>query len=255
MKLKSIRSQAKIIGTIAAVGGAMIMTLVHGPLLELWTKGKTNHESQSGGENPNSNHLIKGAILIISGCLSWAGFIILQAITLRTYPAELSLTAWICFLGTIEGVIVAMIMERGKSTVWAIHWDAKFLAIVYSGILCSGITYYIQGIVMKNKDPVFLTAFNPLSMVIVAVMSLFILREQMTLGRILGAIVIVVGLYIVLWGKSKDNSTDNRSPSTDEQLPTQEQAIGVAGLDINEEKKEEYGGEDTEMGRLGAPQQ
>lgn len=36
---------------------------------------------------------------------------------------------------------------------------------------------------MKNKDPVFLTAFNPLSMVIVAVMSLFILREQMTLGR------------------------------------------------------------------------
>nr|XP_009778858.1 PREDICTED: WAT1-related protein At2g37460-like isoform X2 [Nicotiana sylvestris] len=218
VKLTSIRSQAKIIGTVATVAGAMIMTLVRGPVIELfWTKGNSSHESQSGGLN--LSHAIKGSLMITIGCFSWAAFMILQAITLRTYPAELSLTAWICLLGTAEGAIVAMVMERGKAAVWAIKWDTKFLAAVYSGIFCSGLAYYIQGVIMKDRGPVFVTAFNPLSMVIVAILSSFILREQMNLGRVLGAVVIVLGLYIVLWGKSKDQ----KSPSADEQaIPTQE---------------------------------
>lgn len=55
------------------------------------------------------------------------------------------------------------------------------------GVICSGLTYYIQGIVMKDKGPVFVTAFNPLSMVIVAIMSSFILSETMYLGRYIHA--------------------------------------------------------------------
>lgn len=51
------------------------------------------------------------------------------------------------------------------------------------GIVCSGLAYYIQGVVMKDRGPVFVTAFSPLSMVIVAVLSSFILAEQMYLGR------------------------------------------------------------------------
>lgn len=55
-----------------------------------------------------------------------------QAITLKSYPAELSLTAWICLLGSIEGTIVALVMERGKAAIWAIGWDVKLLAALYS---------------------------------------------------------------------------------------------------------------------------
>lgn len=51
------------------------------------------------------------------------------------------------------------------------------------GIFCSGLAYYIQGIVMKDRGPVFVTAFSPLGMVIVAIMSSFILQEKMFLGR------------------------------------------------------------------------
>lgn len=110
------------------------------------------------------------------------------------------------------------------------------------GIVCSGFTYYIQGVIMKDRGPVFVTAFSPLSMVIVAVMSSFILAEQMTLGRylskhtlnykqlfkkgndlgdgviyrVLGAVVIVTGLYLVIWGKSKDYKSE--SLITDKQI-------------------------------------
>lgn len=64
--------------------------------------------------------------------------------------------------------------------------------------------YYIQGVVMKDRGPVFVAAFSTLGMVIVAILSTFILAEQLYLGRLIGAVVIVAGLYLVVWGKGKD---------------------------------------------------
>ena len=77
VKLKSIRSQAKVVGTLATVAGAMVITMVKGPVLELiWTKGKTNHDQQNNGTN--LHHSITGAIMITIGCFSWACFVNLQ---------------------------------------------------------------------------------------------------------------------------------------------------------------------------------
>lgn len=206
IKLKSVHSQAKIIGTIATVAGAMVMTLIKGPILNLFGIHESSAQIQHNG-GVNLQHAVKGSIMITIGCFSCACFTILQAVTLETYPAELSLTAWICLLGTVEGGIVALIMERGEPSVWSLSWDTKLLAAVYSGIVCSGMAYYIQGVVMRYRGPVFVTTFNPLCMVIVAIMSPFILAEKIYLGRVIGAIVIILGLYLVVWGKSKDYDT------------------------------------------------
>ncbi|GMI72564.1 Usually multiple acids move in and out Transporters 14 [Hibiscus trionum] len=216
--VRKVQCQAKILGTIGTVGGAMIMTMFNGPMLTLpWTK--INNLSQSTNTDASSiEDPLKGAIMILVGCVCWACFVILQAITLKSYPAELSLTALICFMGTIEGAIVALVMERGNAAAWAIHWDSKLLAAVYSGIICSGVAYYIGAMVIQAKGPVFFSSFNPLTMVIVAIMSSFIFSEIMYLGRVIGAIVIVVGLYMVLWGKSKDQkvSSDSNTSSKEE---------------------------------------
>ncbi|KAG8645079.1 hypothetical protein MANES_10G034600v8 [Manihot esculenta] len=204
VNLRKLHSQAKILGTLVTVGGAMLMTLIKGPKLDFpWTKGYDVHGSTSA---LTSNDTIKGAFMIGVGCLCWSGFIILQAITLKTYPAELSLTALICLMGTIEGSIFAVIMERGNPSAWSLHFDSRLLAAVYSGVICSGVAYYVQGVIMKSKGPVFVTAFNPLSMVIVTILGSFVLSEIVYLGRVIGALAIVIGLYLVLWGKSKDQS-------------------------------------------------
>lgn len=50
--------------------------------------------------------------------------------------------------------------------------------------MCSGVAYYVQGLVMKERGPVFVTAFNPLCMIIVAAMGSFILAEEISLGRL-----------------------------------------------------------------------
>ncbi|KAJ0714610.1 putative EamA domain-containing protein [Helianthus annuus] len=218
LNLKGIRSQAKVVGTITTVAGAMVMTLMKGPIIELfWTKGRTYHEV--GNQGVDFRHSIKGATMIAVGCFSWSGFMVLQAITLKSYPAELSLTVWICLMGTIEGALVALIMERGNTAVWALKWNTSLVAVLYTGIVCSGLAFYISGIVMKTRGPVFVTAFSPLSMIIVAVMGSIILAEQMYLGRVMGAIVIVAGLYLVVWGKSKDQDEVVKSLSADEELP------------------------------------
>ncbi|KAJ0877003.1 putative EamA domain-containing protein [Helianthus annuus] len=213
VNLKSIRSQAKVAGTLTTVAGAMIMTLVKGPLLELfWTKGRTNKKEEMHN-GVDLHHSLKGAIMIVIGCFGWSCFVILQAITLKSYPDELAMTAWICLLATIEGAIVALIMERGNPAVW--------------GIICSGAVYYVQGIIMRERDPVFVTAFNPLCMIIVAVMGSIFLAEKTYLGRrVLGAVVIVVGLYMVDWGKSKEQEHKDPSISIDEHTTPENQILG-----------------------------
>ncbi len=51
------------------------------------------------------------------------------------------------------------------------------------GIVCSGVAYYVQGIVSRQRGPVFVTAFNPLCMIITAIMGSIILKEEINLGR------------------------------------------------------------------------
>jgi len=61
--------------------------------------------------------------------------------------------------------------------------DHSSAALLVQGIMCSGIAYYVQGIVIKERGPVFVTAFSPLCMIIVILLGSIILSEVVTLGR------------------------------------------------------------------------
>nr|GMD59016.1 WAT1-related protein At2g39510-like [Ipomoea batatas] len=166
-----------------------------------------------------------------------------QAITLKSYPTGLSLTTLICTMGALQGSVVALVAERKNLAAWALHWDTKLLAMVYSGVICSGVTYYLSGIIIKEKGPVFVTAFNPLSTIISAIMGSFILAEQLDLGMALGAVGIMVGLYMVIWGKKHDNvppesTIDGRIvpvdelPSTLVKPPTNQEPFDTTTADV-----------------------
>ncbi|KAL1553932.1 WAT1-related protein-like protein [Salvia divinorum] len=199
VKWKEIRSHAKIMRTLVTVGGAMMVTLMRGRAIELPWTNKADHTDGNEGEDP-----IKGALMITTSCLCYSSFYILQAITLKAYPAGLSLTAATCTLGTVIGTALTLGVERGNTAIWALGWDAKLLAYVM-GIFSSGMGYYLAGVVINAKGPVFLTAFSPLSLIIVAILSSFIFAEQMRVGMVSGAVAIVIGLYMVIWGKTKDH--------------------------------------------------
>ena len=55
VNIRKIHSLAKIFGTIVTVGGAMLMTLVKGPMLDLpWTRTRYNQESTANSSNSPS---------------------------------------------------------------------------------------------------------------------------------------------------------------------------------------------------------
>ncbi|XP_065880325.1 WAT1-related protein At1g21890-like [Euphorbia lathyris] len=217
VNMKRIYDVAKVIGTGITVAGAMVMTLYKGPIIEFVKSHGSSHNGTTGGAT--AQHWVTGTLMLLGSCCGWAGFFILQSFTLKKYPAELSLTAWICLMGMVEGAAVSLVMERDMSA-WKIGFDSRLLAAVYTGVVCSGIAYYIQAMVIKERGPVFVTSFSPLCMVITAALGTIILSEQLHLGSIIGAVFIVIGLYSVVWGKSKDF---NNSEATNEKNGSQDQ--------------------------------
>ncbi|KAI4307286.1 hypothetical protein L6164_030490 [Bauhinia variegata] len=191
VKIKELRSQAKVLGTL----------------------------HQGGSQSPHA-HWLTGTLFILLGCVAWSSFYILQSITVKKYPAELSLASLICLMGALQSAAVALVVEHHPRA-WAIGWDYRFFCPLYTGIVSSGIAYYVQGLVLQSRGPVFVTAFNPLCMIITAALGSFLLAEQIHLGSVIGGIVIALGLYSVVWGKGKDYPSDlaPRTTVTQQQLP------------------------------------
>ncbi|KAG9159124.1 hypothetical protein Leryth_027631 [Lithospermum erythrorhizon] len=56
---------------------------------------------------------------------------------------------------------------------------------------------------VRMRGPLFVSIFNPLMLIMVAIASSLFLNEKLFLGSVLGATFIICGLYIVIWGKSR----------------------------------------------------
>ncbi|THF97193.1 hypothetical protein TEA_012315 [Camellia sinensis var. sinensis] len=166
VNLKKIQCVAKVVGTVITVTGAMVMTLYKGPIVDiLWYSKSGNHHHNTTNSTSTDQHWVMGTFMILACTCGWSGFFIVQSITLKQYPAELSLTALICLMGMVEGAAVALAMERDMSA-WVVGFDSRLLAAVYS-----------------VRGPVFITAFSPLCMIITAVLGAIVLAEKIHLGR------------------------------------------------------------------------
>ncbi|XWS65443.1 hypothetical protein CRYUN_Cryun05aG0112900 [Craigia yunnanensis] len=228
--VKKLRCQAKIVGTMVTVAGAMLMTLYKGSIVELfWTKNIHPRQSYvTDTTGTTDKDWVKGSILLIIATLAWASLFVLQTKALKTYKNhQLSLTSLVCFVGTLQAIAVTFAMEH-KASAWQIGWDMNLLAAAYAGIVTSSISYYVQGLVIKKRGPVFATAFSPLMMIVVAIMGSFILAEKIFIGGVLGSILIVIGLYSVLWGKHKEN----QEKEVEEEIPEPIKSIQANGNTI-----------------------
>lgn len=55
----------------------------------------------------------------------------MQSVTLKKYPANISLSCLICLMGAMQGSAVAFVAERHPSA-WAVGWDTRLLAPLYT---------------------------------------------------------------------------------------------------------------------------
>ena len=134
--IKKFRCQAKVLGTIVTVAGAMLMTLYKGNVINFFWTDHIHHLQSSTPEAAAAaaaadKDWFKGSILLIIATFAWASFFILQAVTMRRYTAQLSLTTLVCFIGTLQSIAVTFVVEH-RPSVWTIGWDMNLLAAAYA---------------------------------------------------------------------------------------------------------------------------
>lgn len=203
--LRRIYGQCKILGVVLCVGGAVVLSLYQGPPFKLlnWHvqvapppvgRFVGSHEKKS---------LIKGPFLMFAAFICWSLWLIMQAKMLKTYPAKLSLTTLQCLLSTIQSSVIAVAVDRDIKS-WRLGWNVQLISVIYCGVLVSGLSYWLQIWGIEKKGPVYVAMFSPLSVVITAFVSALLWGELLHLGSILGGVLILGGLYCVVWGKSKE---------------------------------------------------
>ncbi|CAD5188851.1 unnamed protein product [Musa acuminata subsp. malaccensis] len=198
---------AKLMGTLACVGGATIITLYKGPTI-FGPSRALNDASQSTmlwlGDAKGKNWTL-GCLYLIGHCLSWSGWLVLQAPVLKKYPARLSVTSYTCFFGVIQFLVIAAFIERDAEA-WKFHSGSELFTILYAGFVASGIAFAVQIWCIDRGGPVFVAVYQPVQTLVVAIMASIALREEFYLGGIIGAVFIIAGLYLVLWGKSEERA-------------------------------------------------
>ncbi|CAN8230227.1 unnamed protein product [Cochlearia groenlandica] len=191
IKKRSLKSVAKVIGTGVCVGGAMAMTFLRGPQL----LNSLLHQDKATW--------LLGCFFLLVSTFAWSLWLILQVPIASHCPDHLFTSSCTCFIATIASFFMAISLGNTHLHSWKLDSSLKLSCCVYSGIQLA-VSFFLQAWCVSQKGPLFSALFNPLSTVIVTFFGALYLKEQTYLGSLLGALVVILGLYIVLWGKSED---------------------------------------------------
>ncbi|KAJ0088315.1 hypothetical protein Patl1_33102 [Pistacia atlantica] len=175
-----LSTQAKILGSLVAFGGAAMLALYKG--IVVVSSHKDNfHHYENKRFIPHGDSWIKGSIFLLFACFAMAAFYILQALAIMKYPALITLTLHSSLTGGLFAIIIAVIQVLEPHS-WRLSWNIALLGPIFNGIMIIGITFYVQTLVVRRRGPVFMTTFRPLATIISAIMGLLILGDALHLG-------------------------------------------------------------------------
>ncbi|KAK4272082.1 hypothetical protein QN277_020682 [Acacia crassicarpa] len=202
--LRSSSTQAKIMGSAVSIAGGLVVVLFRGP---------TIIPASSPSPPPPTNSLLDSssspAKWVLGGFLLLVQYIlvpiyyIVQTQVLKEYPAKMIVVFLYNLFGTIVSAPVCLIAEPDLSA-WKIKPDITLISIIYSGLVVTCLSCLIHAWCLHLKGPVYVSMFRPLSIAIAAAMSVIFLGDALHLYSVIGAVILSVGFYGVIWGKTKE---------------------------------------------------
>ncbi|XP_020597021.1 WAT1-related protein At4g30420-like [Phalaenopsis equestris] len=199
VKLRNIRSMAKVLGTITCVGGAAVMVLLRGQkLLSTDFKGIILSSFLQGA----GDQWLLGFFFLVASSTCWSTWLILQVPICKSHLDPLSLSTWMSVISAIQTALLALLIEPDWR-VWRADSGLSILICFYTGVCCA-VSYFVQSWCIAIRGPLFSAMFSPLCTVITTISASFLLHEELYIGSLVGAAAIIAGLYAVLWGKAED---------------------------------------------------
>ncbi|KAL2321870.1 hypothetical protein Fmac_026249 [Flemingia macrophylla] len=205
LNIRSSISQIKVMGAVVSISGALIITLYKGSAIRFRTRLSPSLPLPYL-LSENENWLIGGFFFAVSS-VSFAVWYIAQASILKGFSSQLTIVAFYCLFGTIQTGLLCLIVVRDRND-WKISPNIELIAIFYSAIVGSAGTAYVMTWCIKRKGPVFVSMFKPVGIAIAAFSTVVFLGETLHVGSIIGATIIAIGFYAVLWAQSKEDNAN-----------------------------------------------
>ncbi|KAL8138388.1 hypothetical protein V2J09_004389 [Rumex salicifolius] len=198
LKVKSISGKAKITGSVVCVGGIVLLALYRGfPL------SRCGRSQGSGSGSKKSSGDMLGSILYTTSIIMWSSWFLIQGKVCKIYPSKYSSTAILSSFSAVQSAVLCVALNR-DITIWVLHGKLQITSVLFSGIVLSGLCYVGMAWCVEQKGAVFTAAFSPFMQIFVSFFDLTFLHEQIFFGSIVGSVLVGAGLYILLWGKSKE---------------------------------------------------
>ncbi|KAL0329534.1 UNVERIFIED_CONTAM: WAT1-related protein [Sesamum radiatum] len=123
-----------------------------------------------------------GCVYLIASVVVFSSQVVLQAITLRDFPAPMSLCALTSVIGVLITVVVQMVEDEGWEGIQSLTIQEMIAYSTLAGSV-SGMCVSFNSWAMKKRGPVVVSIFNPLATVISAIFSLLTFGESISVGR------------------------------------------------------------------------
>ncbi|GLT91075.1 hypothetical protein SLE2022_089830 [Rubroshorea leprosula] len=199
VKLSSLYSRVKIVGTLLCVVGALSMSLMHSSV--------SPKESNRAVPSPDmifDRDKIIGCLYLMAAVIVLSSNVVLQARTLGDFPAPISLCAITSLIGVLITAMVQLFEDHKFEFDWPLIsiWDLTAYSVL--GGTVSGVCVSFNGWAMKKRGPVLVSMFNPIGTVISVILSIITLGDTINIGSLVGMVLMFIGLYFVLWAKGKE---------------------------------------------------
>ncbi|KAK9935535.1 hypothetical protein M0R45_022635 [Rubus argutus] len=200
---RRLSSQAKVLGTIISITGALVVTLYKGPPIIL--PSAPDPFLFSPPQHPN---WILGGLFLAADSFTSSSWYILQASVLEKFPAVVFVVFFQCFFATIQSMVFTLIVVK-DATAWELRPDMGLIAILYTGIVSTVIRYSLINWCVWKAGALYCTMFKPLGIIFGVIMGVIFLGDPFYLGSLVGAVIIVSGFYGVMWGKAEEKAVED----------------------------------------------
>jgi drug/metabolite transporter (DMT)-like permease len=136
--------------------------------------------------------VLKGNIFMIGACLSWVGYIMTSS-NLKKQYSGIGLLFYQFLFGTVFLLPFALFESNG----WFFPGTGALLNILYLGIFCSALGYFLYLYGLSRLEPVVVSTYTNLVPVIGTAGGVLILHERLLVSQVLGGAAIIIGIVVI----------------------------------------------------------